>query len=85
MRTMATQNRNGKALPRWVSGLLGGLPGLAVVATLLVMSFTGRNQIFNLSPRNSFLVAVIGSVLLGLVLSLSILCIILIRAARGRV
>jgi hypothetical protein len=66
----------------WVSGLLGGLPGLAAVATLVVMSFTGRNQIFNLSPRDSYLVAGIGSVLIGMVLSLSVLCIILIRAMR---
>jgi branched-subunit amino acid transport protein len=82
MRTMATQNRVRKALPRWVSGILGGLPGLAAVLTLVVMNFTGRNQIFNLSARDSYLVAGIGSVLVGTVLSLSVLCIILIGRLR---
>jgi len=49
---------------------------------LLVMGFTGPNRIFNLSTRDSFLIAGIGSVLIGLVLSLSILCVILLRAMR---
>jgi len=82
MRTMSTQNRNAKALPRWLSGLLGGIPGLAVVATLLVMGLTGHHHLFNLSTRDSFLVAGIGSVLIGLVLSLFIICMILIRSMR---
>jgi hypothetical protein len=82
MRAMGSQDRMNKAVPRWLWGLLGGLPGLAVVAMLLVMGFTGPNRIFNLSTRDSFLIAGIGSVLIGLVLSLSILCVILLRAMR---
>ena len=82
MRTIGIQNRKAKALRPWLSGLLGGLPGLALVATLLVMGLTGRHHLLSLSTRESFLVASIGSVLIGLVLSLSILCIILIRRMR---
>ena len=82
MRTMGTQTRTAIALPRWLTALLGGLPGLALVATLLVMGLTGRHHLFNLSTRDTVLVAGIGSVLIGLVLSLTIVCMILIRSMR---
>jgi len=79
---MGTQNRTAIALPRWLTALLGGLPGLALVTTLLVMGLTGRHHLFNLSTRDTVLVAGIGSVLIGLVLSLTIVCMILIRSMR---
>ena len=82
MRTMGTQTRTAIALPRWLTALLGGLPGLALVTTLLVMGLTGRHHLFNLSTRDTVLVAGIGSVLIGLVLSLTIVCMILIRSMR---
>jgi hypothetical protein len=44
------------------------------------MSVTNHLQIFNLSNRNSFLVAVIGAVLAFTVVALTILCLALIRA-----
>jgi len=46
------------------------------------MGLTGRHHLFNLSTRDTVLVAGIGSVLIGLVLSLTIVCIILIRSMR---
>ena len=68
--------------PAMAKGTTGSLPGLALVATLLVMGLTGRHDLFNLSTRDTVLVAGIGSVLIGLVLSLTIVCIILIRSMR---
>ena len=68
------------AIPRWLAGLVGGLPGLAVIVAFLVMASTGHKQIFNLSPRDTFLVVGLIAVLTGLVLALLTICVVLIRA-----
>jgi len=67
------------AIPRWLAGLVGALPGLAVIVAFLVMASTGHRHIFNLSPRDTFLVVGLIAVLIGLVLSLLTVCLVLIR------
>ena len=68
------------AIPRWLAGLVGALPGLAVIVAFLVMASTGHTHIFNLSPRDTFLVVGLIAVLIGLVLSLLTICLVLIQA-----
>jgi hypothetical protein len=77
---MANSAGRRAAIPRWLGGLIGALPGLAVLVALLVMASTGHNQIFNLSPRDTFLVVGLIAVLTGLVLALLTICVVLIRA-----
>jgi hypothetical protein len=48
------------------------------------MGATNHLQVFDLSPRRSFLIAVIGSALSFTVLALTVFCIALIRAIRRR-
>src|SRR5438046_9921622 len=67
------------AIPRWLAGLVGALPGLAVIVAFLVMASTGHRHIFNLSPRDTFLVVGLNALLIGLVLSLLTVCLRLIR------
>ena len=67
-------------MPRWLSALLGGLPGLFGAGTFLTMSITDHRQFLDLSARDSFLVAGVVSILVATVVSLSILCIVLLRA-----
>ncbi len=69
--------------------LLSVLPGGGTTATLVLLYVlngrNGRIQLFNLSPKDSFLVAVIGAVLVFTVLALLIYCIALMRALRRAV
>jgi hypothetical protein len=48
------------------------------------MSATNHLQVFNLSLRRSYLIAVIGSALSFTVLALTVICIALMRAIRRR-
>jgi len=50
-----------------------------VIVAFLVMASTGHRHIFNLSPRDTFLVVGLIAVLIGLVLSLLTVCLVLIR------
>jgi hypothetical protein len=66
--------------------LLPALPGGGTAATLVLLDVVnGRIQLFNLSPKDTFLVAVIGAVLVFTVLGLLIYCIALMRALRRAV
>jgi hypothetical protein len=72
-----------KVVPRWVTILLPALPSGGTTATLaLLYLLNGRIQLFNLSPKDSFLVAAIGTILVFTVLGLLIYCIALMRALR---
>lgn len=72
-------------LPRWA----WFLPGLGWTATLVLLYVlngrTGQIHLFNLSPKDSFLVAWIGDVLVWTVIGLLIYCIALMRALRRAV
>jgi hypothetical protein len=74
------------AMPRWLTLLVSVLPGLVTLAAFLVMYLLdARMQIFNLSPKDSFLVVGVGALLVGTILALLITCIALVRALRRAV
>ena len=81
MLTMDRPGPTSKAIPKWFSALLVVLPALGLSVPLL-MSLTGHLQVGDLSPRDSDLVAGIGSVLVFTVLALAILSVVLRRARR---
>jgi uncharacterized integral membrane protein len=86
---MRRSDPTNNVLPRWATILLGALPGGGTTATLVVLavinSRNGRIQLFNLSPKDTFLVAVLGAVLVSSILGLLIYCIALMRALRRAV
>jgi hypothetical protein len=83
---MARPDPTSKVLPRWVTALVGGLPGLGAVAAFLLLYITDlRLRVFNLSPKDSFLVVGVAGVLVGTILALLIVCIALMRALRRAV
>ena len=72
-----------KAIPRWLTILVSVLPAGGSAAILLVLALFGIPvRMFNLSPKDSFLVVSIGAVLIFTVLALAILCLALMRALR---
>jgi uncharacterized protein (DUF3084 family) len=76
-------------LPRWAMFLVVALPGVGTAATLVLLNVLdggfGRIRLFNLSPKDTYLVAVIGAVLVSTVLGLLIYCLALMRALRRAV
>ena len=79
----------GNVLPRWAMFLITMLPAAGMAATLVLLDVLnggfGRIRLFNLSPKDTYLVAVIGSVLVSTILALLIVCIALMRALRRAV
>jgi hypothetical protein len=72
-----------KAVPRWVTVLVSALPAGGTAATYLVLALLDVHlKLFNLSPKDSFLVVGLGLILVFLVLALLILCLALMRALR---
>ncbi len=72
-----------KAVPRWITILVSALPAGGTAATLFLLFLLNvRVQIFNLSPKDSFLMASLGALLVFTVLALLILCLALMRALR---
>lgn len=82
MRVMGDRDRMSKVLPRWGVGLLAALPALGAAITEILFSLTGHQQLFNLSPKDTFLVVGIGSGLVFIILDLAILCAALTSALR---
>jgi hypothetical protein len=87
---MRRSDPTNNVLPRWAAIiLLPALPGGGAIATLVLLAFlnsrNGRVQLFNLSPKDTYLVAVIGAVLVFTILGLMIYCIALMRALRRAV
>jgi hypothetical protein len=71
------------AIPRWLTILVSVLPAGGTAATMLVLGLFGIPiRMFNLSPKDSFLVVGIGAVLIFTVVALLILCLALMRALR---
>ena len=71
------------AIPRWLTILVSVLPAGGTGATILVLGLFGIPiRMFNLSPKDSFLVVFIGAVLVFTVVALLILCLALMRALR---
>jgi uncharacterized integral membrane protein len=90
IRAMRRSDPTNNVLPRWATILLlPALPGGGAVATLLLLavinSRSGRVQLFNLSPKDTYLVAVIGAVLIFTISGLLIYCVALMRALRRAV
>ena len=72
-----------KGVPRWITVLVSVLPAGGPSATFLALFILNvRPRLFNLSPKDSFLVAGIGLILLFTVLALLILCLALMGALR---
>jgi hypothetical protein len=73
-----------RVLPRWLGGVVGGLPAAVVAACLIVISAIGGTpRIFGMTPRDSLLVIGLGAVLIGLVISLLIVCVAQARALKA--
>lgn len=70
-----------EAIPRWVAVLVGALPGLGWIASL-VLVYALRVRVLNLSLRDSLLIVSIGGILASSILALLIICIALMRALR---
>jgi hypothetical protein len=71
------------AIPRWLTILVSVLPAGGTGAAILVLGLFGIPiRMFNLSPKDSFLVVFIGAVLIFTVVALLILCLALMRALR---
>jgi hypothetical protein len=83
---MRRSDPTNNVMPRWAVFLVTVLPGLATTATLVLLYVlngrTGRMPLFNLSAKDSYLVAVVGAVLVSTVVALLIYCIALMRALR---
>ena len=83
---MRRSDPTNQVLPRWAMLLVSGLPAGGTAVTFILASLLDvRIKLFNLSPRDSDLVAGIGLVLLFTVLALLIDCIALMRALRRAV
>jgi hypothetical protein len=84
MRPMETRMPTVQVLPRWLSGVVGGLPAGAFAACLIVISVIGGTpRIFGMTPRDNLLVIGLGAVLIGLVISLLIICVAQARALKA--
>jgi len=80
---MRRSDPTNNVLPRWATFLVSGLPAGGTAATFILVSLLDvRIKLFNLSPRDTGLVAGIGLVLIFTVLALLIYCIALMRALR---
>ena len=81
IREMGRPDPINKAIPRWLTVLVAALPAGGTGVALLLAGILGvQIRVFNLSPRDSGLVAGIGLILVFTVLALLILCIALMRA-----
>ena len=79
---MRRSDPTNNVLPRWA----WFLPGLGWTATLVLLYVlngrTGQIRLFNLSPKDSFLVAVIGTVLVWTVVGLLIFSSLFVAGAK---
>jgi hypothetical protein len=73
-----------QVLPRWLSGVVGGLPaGVAAASWIVIGVIGGPPRIFGMTPKDSELVVGLGALLIGLVISLLILCVAQARALKA--
>ena len=83
---MRRSDPTNNVMPPWATYLVSALPAGGATATLaLLYGLNGRIQLFNLAPKDSFLVAAIGAVLVFTILALLIYCMALMRALRRAV
>jgi len=70
-------------LPRWAILLISGLPAGGTAITFILASLLDvRIKLFNLTPRDTALVAALGLILVFTVAGLLIYCIALMQALR---
>ena len=83
---MRRSDPTNNVMPPWAMYLVGALPAGGTAAILILAYLLGvRLTLFNLSPKDTYLVAVIGAVLVFTILGLLIYCIALMRALRRAV
>jgi len=83
IRTMTGYDPMNNVVPRWVLLLVSVLPAGGTAVTFILASLLDVHiKLFNLSPRDTGLVAGLGLILVFTILALLIYCIALIRALR---
>jgi hypothetical protein len=83
---MRRSDPTNNVMPKWAMFLISVLPASGTSVTFILASVLDvRIKLFNLSPRDTDLVAALGLILVFTILGLLIYCIALMRALRRAV